>query len=94
MNTKVKNVILRATLGALVAALLLPASTLANSQGRGNGKKSDVFINGHDARDGRYDKLDKKNKNKNRRDRNDAYYDARLRKDHDYIRNRHREKTG
>ena len=89
MNTRIKNLILRVTLVAFVAALLLPASTLANSQGRGRGKKSDVFVNGHDARDGRYDKRDKKNKNKVRRDRNDDYYDDD--DDRDRRRNRRRD---
>jgi hypothetical protein len=56
----------------LVAFLALPAVTLAQ-QGRGR-DKDDVFVNGHDARDGRYDnsnqrRSDDRNRER-RRDRN------------------------
>ena len=39
------------------STLLLPASGSAQGQGRGRGlsKKSEKFVNGHDARDGRWD---------------------------------------
>lgn len=64
---------------ALAATLALPALVFAG-QGRGKGKSkgrgkpTEVFVNGHDARDGRWDKGGPKNKNKNKdrdRDRDD-----------------------
>jgi hypothetical protein len=49
-----KGLMTRALVLAVAAFLALPMVTLA--QGRGNGRhKDDVFVNGHDARDGRYD---------------------------------------
>ena len=56
---------------ALVAFLALPLTAFAQNNGRGRGKPTDVFVNGHDARDGRLDK-----NNGQRRDdygRNDQY---------------------
>jgi len=56
---------------ALVAFLALPLTASAQNNGRGRGKPTDVFVNGHDARDGRLDK-----NNGQRRDdfgRNDQY---------------------
>jgi hypothetical protein len=41
---------------AVVAFLVLPMSAFAQGNGRGRGKPTDVFVNGHDARDGRWDK--------------------------------------
>lgn len=35
--------------------LLLPAEAVAQGNGRGQAKKFDKFVNGHDARDGRLD---------------------------------------
>ena len=50
---------------AVVAFLVLPVSAFAQGNGRGRGKPTDVFVNEHDARDGRWDK-DKGQKNQNR----------------------------
>jgi hypothetical protein len=41
---------------AVVAFLVLPMSAFAQGNGRGRGKPTEVFVNGHDARDGRWDK--------------------------------------
>jgi Ni/Co efflux regulator RcnB len=41
---------------ALVAFLALPLTAFAQSNGRGRGKPTEIFVNGHDARDGRWDK--------------------------------------
>lgn len=69
--------IIRVAVFALAAVLALPALVFAG-QGRGKGKNkgrgkpTEVFVNGHDARDGRWDKGGPKNKNKNKdRDRDD-----------------------
>ena len=51
---------------ALVAFLALPLTVSAQNNGRGRGKPTDVFVNGHDARDGRWDK----NNGRSRRDDN------------------------
>ena len=39
----------------LVLALLFPIQSFAQGRGRGQSKKAAKFINGHDARDGRWD---------------------------------------
>src|SRR5215469_2208464 len=51
-----------ATTGLLIAAVLafvlavsLPVRAFGRGQGRGRDKKAEKFINGHDARDGRWD---------------------------------------
>jgi hypothetical protein len=41
---------------AVVAFLVLPVSAFAQGKSQGRGKPTDVFVNGHDARDGRWDK--------------------------------------
>lgn len=54
MRSNGKGFLTRALMLAMATFLALPAVTLA--QGRGHGRnKNDVFVNGHDARDGRYD---------------------------------------
>ena len=57
-----KNIAWRFMALALMAVLALPALTLAQGNGRGRGRGNDrghrnrdVFVNGHDARDGRTD---------------------------------------
>lgn len=77
----------------LVAALSLPTLGLADPpQGRGHGRhKKDVFVNGHDASEGRWDKGGpkyKKNKNKHKDrddwdDRDDRDDRSRRRRDRD-----------
>src|SRR2546423_7406145 len=54
MRFEHKRTALWSALLALVFAVALP--TVSFGQGRGHGRNhSDVFVNGHDARDGRYD---------------------------------------
>jgi hypothetical protein len=61
-----------ARVGMLALVALLPLTAFAQNNGRGRGKPTDIFVNGHDARDGRWDK-----NNGNRRHddygRNDQY---------------------
>ncbi len=62
-KSKTKLSILTAMLFALIVLLASPATSLAQGHGRGHGngrgpdleKKRAKFINGHDARDGRWD---------------------------------------
>ena len=108
-HSKAQHRGLLAVIFALVLAIGLP--TLVNAQGRGRGrgrgldKKADKFINGHDARDGRWDgrgpRRDRDDRfddddyyrGSRRRDRdNDDYYDRRSRRhrDDDYYYGRRR----
>ena len=50
---------------AVVAFLVLPMSAFAQGNSRGRGKPTEVFVNGHDARDGRLDK-DKSQRDRDR----------------------------
>ena len=71
MNNKRQKFFVRVSMLALVAFLALPLTAFAQNNGRGRGKPTEVFVNGHDARDGRWDK-----NNGQRRDdygRNDQY---------------------
>ena len=54
MNNKGQKFFARVSMLALVA--LLPLTAFAQDNGRGRGKPDEVFVNGHDARDGRTDK--------------------------------------
>jgi hypothetical protein len=56
MNSKRQKFLTRVGMLAVVAFLVLPISAFAQGNGRGRGKPTDVFVNGHDARDGRWDK--------------------------------------
>ena len=58
---------------AMFAMLALPVVVSAQGNGKGRGKPTDVFVNGHDARDGRYDK-----DNQRRRNRGDVNGDGRI----------------
>jgi hypothetical protein len=60
----------------LAAVFALPIDALAQGQGRGRGKPTEVFVNGHDARDGRLDqdrdgRWDNQDNDRRRRNRND-----------------------
>jgi len=66
MNSKREKFLTRVGMLAVVAFLVLPMSAFAQGNGRGRGKPTDVFVNGHDARDGRWDK----NNDQRDRDRN------------------------
>ena len=71
MNNKRQKFFARVGMLALAAFLALPLTAFAQNNGRGRGKPTEVFVNGHDARDGRWDK-----NNGQRRDdygRNDQY---------------------
>ena len=72
MNNKREKFFARIGMLALVALMALPLTASAQNNGRGRGKPTEVFVNGHDARDGRWDK-----NNGQRRDdnygRNDQY---------------------
>ena len=54
---------------AILALLVLPSVALAQRQGRG--KPGEVFVNGHDARDGRWDK--DQDRRRGDRDRDDRW---------------------
>jgi hypothetical protein len=53
---------------ALVAFLALPLTAFAQSNGRGRGKPTEIFVNGHDARDGRWDQNNRRNNDDWRRE--------------------------
>ncbi len=82
---------------ALVASLLLllPATALAQGRGRGRGKPTDVFVNGHDARDGRTDRDDQR-RGRGRRDdrRDDDWRDDDRYRDDDWRDNDRRDRRG
>ncbi len=72
MNSKRQKFLTRVGMLAVFAFLVLPVSVFAQGNGRGGGKPTDVFVNGHDARDGRWDK-DKGHKNHDRNRDNDEW---------------------
>jgi len=61
----------------LAAVFAMPTIALAQGQGKGRGKPTEVFVNGHDARDGRLDqdndrrRRSRSNDDWRRRNRND-----------------------
>ena len=57
MNFTKGNKFVKAILLGLVLLVAMPALTFAQGRGRGRGqdKKAEKFVNGHDARDGRWD---------------------------------------
>ena len=68
MKSKNKNLLTRFGMFALVAFLALPLTAFGQSNGRGRGKPTDIFVNGHDARDGRWDKNNRRNNDDWRRE--------------------------
>jgi hypothetical protein len=56
MNSKRQKFLTRVGMLTVVAFLMLPVSVFAQGNGKGRGKPTEVFVNGHDARDGRWDK--------------------------------------
>ena len=68
-----QNIFGRIFMLVLVALVALPLTAFA--PGRGHGKPTDVFVNGHDARDGRWDKNNRRDDNDDwqRRNRNDDW---------------------
>ena len=74
----------RALMSALVLFVALPAVALAQGNSR-HGRNKDVFVNGHDARDGRYDGRGPRRDDDRRRRRDRDYdNDDRYRRDDDY----------
>ena len=76
-----KNFLTRIGMLAVVALLLLPVSGFAQGNGRGRGKPTDIFVNGHDARDGRWDKNGRRNRDDDEWRRRQAIEEARRRRD-------------
>lgn len=72
MNSRNKNLLTRFLTLALVAFVALPLTAFAQGNGRGRGKPTDVFVNGHDARDGRLDKNNGQRRGDRRRDNDEA----------------------
>ena len=73
MNNKKQKFFARVGMLALVAFLALPLTASAQNNGRGRGKPTDVFVNGHDARDGRLDKNNGQRRGNDNYGRNDQY---------------------
>lgn len=71
MNNRRQKFFVR--LGMLALVALLPLTAFAQNNGRGRGKPTDVFVNGHDARDGRWDKNNGHRRNDDNYGRNDQY---------------------
>ena len=73
MNNKRQKFFARVGMLALVAFMALPLTASAQNNGRGRGKPTDVFVNGHDARDGRLDKNNGQRRGNDNYGRNDQY---------------------
>ena len=79
----------------LVTVLALPTVAFAQGKGKGRGKPTGVFVNGHDARDGRWDKdNDRKRQNRNNDDWRDRNRDGRWDNDNDWRNGRIRTNDG
>jgi hypothetical protein len=68
MNSRKQKFMARIFMLALVAFLALPTVAFAQGKGKGRGKPTDVFVNGHDARDGRWDKDNQRRRNESEAD--------------------------
>ena len=73
INNKRQKFFARVGMLALVAFMALPLTASAQNNGRGRGKPTDVFVNGHDARDGRLDKNNGQRRGNDNYGRNDQY---------------------
>ena len=73
MNNKRQKFFARVGMLALVAFMALPLTASAQNNGRGRGKPTEVFVNGHDARDGRWDKNNGQRRGNDNYGRNDQY---------------------
>ena len=73
MNNKRQKFFARVGMLALVAFLALPLTVSAQNNGRGRGKPTEVFVNGHDARDGRWDKNNGQGRRNGNWGRSDQY---------------------
>ena len=56
MDSKKQRFVVRFGMLAMVAFLALPMAAFAQNNGRGRGKPTEIFVNGQDARDGRWDR--------------------------------------
>ena len=84
MKRNDRGFLTRALMSALVLFVALPAVALAQGNSR-HGRNKDVFVNGHDARDGRYDgRGPRRDDNWRRRRDHDYDEDDRYRRDDDY----------
>lgn len=89
MSSKNTFSILRAAVFVIAATLSL--QTLSFAQGRGHGRghdrKQDVFVNGHDARDGRFDNRGPRHRDFDRDNRDfdgdNGVFNRRHNRDHD-----------
>lgn len=95
MAFRERNLTTRLYVFALAAVLMLPLFAFAQGRGRGNGrgKPSEVFVNGHDARDGRWDGRGPQGRGRDRdRDWDDDDDDWRRRRRNDDRRRRDRDR--
>jgi hypothetical protein len=93
LKPKTLRFALLATTLAIIVNLALSAVTFAHDKrwrGRGHSKKAGKFINGHDARDGRWDGRGPRSRIRDRRDR-DPWFILRDRRDRDERRDRWRD---
>src|SRR4030095_1167606 len=84
MNNKKQTFMVKLGLVALGVFLLLPVTAFAQGNGRGRGKPTEIFVNGHDARDGRWDKNGQRDRGRYDNDewrRRQAAEEARRRRD-------------
>ncbi|HEY0431508.1 MAG TPA: hypothetical protein VGC61_06805, partial [Pyrinomonadaceae bacterium] len=84
MKNKKQIFVVRIGLAALAVFLLLPVTASAQGNGRGRGKPTEIFVNGHDARDGRYDTAAQRDRRRYDNDewrRRQAAEEARRRRD-------------
>jgi hypothetical protein len=80
MKIKRQGFLTSAFMIVFAAVFAMPTVGLAQGQGRGRGKPTEVFVNGHDARDGRLDK----DNDRRRRGRNNDDWRRRNRNDDDW----------
>src|SRR5688572_23236988 len=85
MNSKRQGFLARIFMLVLVTFLVLPTVAFAQGKGKhkGRGKPTEVFVNGHDARDGRWDK-DNDRRRQSRRDNDDRWDNDRNRRNGDW----------
>src|SRR2546423_1574239 len=75
MKSNGRGFFVRALLLAVAVFVALPAVALAQGNSR-HGRNKDIFVNGHDARNGRYDRRDRRrDDDQYRRDRRNRDYD-------------------
>ena len=75
MKSNTQGFLTKALMLTLVVFMALPAVALGQGRGKGRDKQKDVFVNGHDARDGRTDGRGPRRDDQRRRDRRRDYDD-------------------